>query len=105
MTWWILKISVPNLETEVVNHKKAVVRITKALEKNPEDQRLINNAKAAEDRVLFNLGKLEELAVKIPSKEQELAKKKAEIQEAQNEVIQLREIVKQSLESNPTEAK
>lgn len=100
-----LKISVPNLETEVVNHKKAVVRITKALEKNPEDQRLINNAKAAEDRVLFNLGKLEELAVKIPSKEQELAKKKAEIQEAQNEVIQLREIVKQSLESNPTEAK
>lgn len=100
-----LKIDLPKLEEKVVNDKKAAARIAKALEKEPTNQRLIDNAEDAEDRILWSLSELENITRQIPSKEQELAKKKAEIQEAQNEVIQLREIVKQSLESNPTEAK
>lgn len=99
------KISVPQLEAEVVNDKKAAARIAKALEKDPTNERLIDNAKDAEKRILLNLSKLEDAALYIPKMEQELIRDKARIQRAQDKLIQLREMVKQSLESNPTEAK
>lgn len=99
------KISVPQLEAEVVNDKKAAARIAKALEKDPTNERLIDNAKDAEKRILLNLSKLEDAALYIPKMEQELIRDKARIQRAQDKLIQLREIVKQSLESNPIEAK
>lgn len=99
-----LKIDMPNLEAKVVNGKKAAARIAKALEKNPGDQRLIENAKEAEDRILWDLGELERFATRIPQEEKDFAKNKIRVQDIQNEVIQLREEVKQYLDNNPSDA-
>lgn len=97
------KIQVPNLEVEIANDKKAAARIAKALEKNPTDKRLNDNAKSAEERTLQNLSKLERLAVKIPEREQDLAEKKMEIQNVKDQIIQLREEVKQHLGNHSSE--
>lgn len=89
------KIDMPNVEAEIVNQKKVAVKIAKALEKSPGDQRLIDRAKETEYRLLRNLGKLESLTIDIPKQEKSLATNKIRVQEAQNEVIRLREELKQ----------